>query len=105
MTGIAPDSVLMHELGRLCRRRWPYPPGVLAELRRWYWIFVRRYAFEVCNRCGRPVGRCTDSWWSADDELWMTVNGGFAGVMCPPCFTRACRARGIHVYWRPIIDV
>lgn len=73
-------------------------------MRRWYWIFVRRWETEICSRCGRPVARCTDSWWQAPDALWLEVNGGLGGVLCPPCFTKACRRAGYSVSWRAEVE-
>lgn len=96
-----PDSQrLRHEAGRLLRRE----SSPMATLRRWYWIFVRRWETEICGHCGRPVARCTDSWWHAPDALWLAVNGQSTGVMCPPCFSKACRRAGYSVSWRATVD-
>lgn len=78
--------------------------GVRVNLRRLYWIFVRGYEYEICNRCGAPVGLCTGSWWGAHDALWERVNGRSEGVLCPPCFTAACDALGIHIRWEAVVD-
>lgn len=98
------DSRVAYEVRRLVGREIPRPVSVRAELRRWYWRFVRGYEYEICDRCGGAVGRCTGSWWGADDVLWEDVNGGFTGVMCPPCFTEACDSRGIWIAWRAVVD-
>jgi len=71
----------------------------LALLRALWWRHVRRYEYEVCHMCGRPVGRCTGSWWRADDELWIDGGGPLWGVLCPPCFTRCCDAAGQPVHY------
>ena len=97
-----PDSVLLCEIRRLRDGHWPAP--AIVHARRWYWIFVRRYAYEICSACGRPVGRCTDSYWTADDALWIEIMGSEQGVLCPPCFTGVCRERGVHVYWKAAVD-
>jgi hypothetical protein len=76
----------------------------LRAMRRVYWRHVRRYDGEICDRCGRPVGRCTGSWWCAPDALWRDLNGGFAGVMCPPCFTAAAESVGIFVHWEATVE-
>lgn len=98
------DSPLRYELGRLAGR-WGELGGARAEARRWWWRFVRRYPCELCTDCGRPVGRCTDSWWRAPDELWLEVTGSDAGVLCPPCFTNRCRTRGIPLHYEAVVGV
>lgn len=75
----------------------------MSHLRRWYWIFLRRWETEICGACGRPVRRCTDSWWEADDDLWLKVVGTPWGVLCPPCFTKACRAQGVWISWKAVV--
>lgn len=87
--------------------------GVLGRLRRFYWQRLRRYSYEVCDECGRPVaarafgfhrdaeGVLTPrTYWFADNHVWNTVIGGEAGVRCPECFTDAAYAAGIPVGWR-----
>lgn len=75
-----------------------------ARLRGAWHYLVRRYRYEICMACGRPVGPHTGSWWHAPDELWIEVNGGPVGVRCPPCFTAACQARGYWIHWEATLD-
>lgn len=70
---------------------------------RWLWNALT-YSYEICFTCGGKVGRHTDSWWWADDALWLEVVGAPNGIYCPPCFTRAARAKGIHVSWHPAVS-
>jgi hypothetical protein len=70
-----------------------------AQLSRFYWIFVRRYAYEICDRCGRRVGAANGSYWCATDSLWGRVEGDEAGVDCMACFARLAVLRGTHVWW------
>ena len=78
--------------------------GVLAGTRWLWWRWVRRYRYEVCFDCGRPVSRCTPTWWHASDELWELVVGGPGGVLCAACFTHRCRALGVTVSWQPVVE-
>lgn len=96
------DSKLRYEVHRLRERRWPAPLRV--HLRRWYWIFVRRYPLEICHTCGRPVGRCTGSWWHADDALWLQVTGDPNGVVCPVCFTEAADRLRVFVHYVATVE-
>lgn len=75
-----------------------------ARLRAIWHFGIKRYDYEICMECGRPVGPHTDSWWSADDVLWQEMTGSEHGVLCPPCFTGICRERGVHIYWKAAID-
>lgn len=91
--------------------------SVIARLRRLWWQRVRRYRYEVCDDCGRPVAarafgletRTTVAgepelapvtYWFADNALWNTVVGGERGVLCPACFTRKAEQNGERVGWR-----
>ncbi len=78
--------------------------GPVAKARWLWWRWVRRYRYEVCHSCGRPVSRCTPTWWHAPDSLWEEVAGGPGGVMCAACFTHECRSRGITVSWQPVVQ-
>lgn len=75
-----------------------------ARLRAFWNYIVRRYHYEICMACGRRVGACTGSWWRAPDDLWQRVNGGYEGVLCPPCFTARCDAAGEPIRWEAIHD-
>lgn len=85
--------------------RWTFSHwrGV-ALLRALWWRHVRRYAYEVCDHCGQPVGRCTGSWWRAPELLWLKVNRSENGVLCPPCFTARADALGLAVHWEAVIE-
>lgn len=77
----------------------------MRRLRRFYWKRIRRYRYEMCQRCGRPVGKSCPSWWSADDALWLEVEGGQGeGIRCIPCFTDDARAKGVSIFWRPVVE-
>lgn len=97
-------SALGYELRRLAGHEGPAPASVRSELRRWYWRFVRRHAYEICQDCGGPVFRRVGTWWSAPDELWCEVVGTEYGALCPPCFTARCDAKGLLVFWQPVVD-
>lgn len=57
---------------------------------------------ETCGDCGRAVAYFTGAWWHTDDALWMEVAG--SGVLCPPCFTRRCDAKGVHIFWHARVE-
>lgn len=71
---------------------------------------------EVCDDCGLLVGPHTDSWWHADDDLWLEVmaqddpgEGPLGrrvgpGCLCPPCFTARAKAKGIHIFWHARVE-
>jgi Holliday junction resolvase RusA-like endonuclease len=80
-------------------------PGVAAKARWLYWRHVRRYDYEVCHRCGRPVLPFTRSWWHADDLLWARAGGVHYGILCPPCFTIEADAGGIQIRWEAVLGV
>jgi ribosomal protein L34E len=81
-----------------------FPGGRVARLRALWHVVVRRYDAEICDDCGRPVGRGIRSWWHAPDDLWMHINGGYAGVLCPACFTERCDAQGIWIHWVATVE-
>jgi DNA-directed RNA polymerase subunit RPC12/RpoP len=67
--------------------------GWRARARAFWHFVVLAYAYEVCARCGRPVG-CV---WHAPDDLWLAVNGQDAGVLCPQCFSSGAQELGHFV--------
>lgn len=70
------------------------------RLRRWFWRHVRRYAYEICQRCGRPASTgLGDTYWFAPNPLWNEVNGSPNGIRCPRCFHADAKAKGIPVAW------
>ena len=90
--------------------------GPLAASRGLWWVFVRRYACEMCN-CGRRIGmEIGNTTWHADDELWNRVMGepgweerlgeyaryGVPGTRCTRCFTEIAEAKGIRLHWQPV---
>jgi hypothetical protein len=81
------------------RDLWPTPIYYLRTL----WHEVTRYHYETCQRCGRAHGRLLDTYWLSDDELWLEIVGTGGGCLCPRCFTRAARRRGVCVYWKPLV--
>lgn len=81
---------------RIVLARWPFQAKKwredrkrLARLRALYWILVRNYETELCERCGRPVGIV----YHAPDGLWELATGharfpdgqSALGVLCPKC--------------------
>jgi hypothetical protein len=84
---------------------WGLRASAVRGLRRFFWRRARRYAYELCHACGRPVARGTGpAWWSAPDDLWYEVRGSENGVRCMACFTAEALAKGVQVYWRPVVD-
>lgn len=82
------------------RRAWRSRMAVVRGL---WWSLVRRYPCEVCEACGRRVGASTGfTWWHADDEMWMAVNGAYGGTLCIPCFTHDAELQGVCIYWQPV---
>lgn len=90
------------------------PSHVWSRFRRFWWSHVRRYAYELCDSCGRPVSRCVgdlvpdgegvwslspSTYWRAPDDLWMRVTGSASAVLCPQCFTMAARDIGEWIRW------
>lgn len=71
----------------------------------WHYC-VKRHLYEICMICGRPVSRGTGpTWWSAPDDLWLKVNGGEDGVMCPACFTEKSFEVGEPIRWTAVRGV
>ncbi len=62
---------------------WP------ARFRMLYWLLVRRYKYEICHHCGRPVKVV----FHVPDEIWEIITGNArsyngeagAGILCAPC--------------------
>ncbi len=75
-----------------------------ARLRGFWHYIVRGYRYEICIRCGRPVGPHTGSWWYVSEDLWNDIIGEPTGVLCPPCFTTAGDAVGVPICWRATHD-
>lgn len=91
----------------------------MITLRRLWWRHIRRYAFEICDRCGRPSARSLgplareagypgpvpQTYWFAQSYLWNLVMGGPSmtddpgGVLCPSCFTQAADDAGKPIGW------
>lgn len=85
------------------RRAWA---SWRAGLRGLWWWLIRRYAFELCQDCGRPVGRAiAGTWWRAPDELWLRVVGTQGGTLCPQHFTDRAERQGIRIHWEAVSGV
>jgi hypothetical protein len=54
---------------------------------------------EFCEDCGR---RQPLVWW-ADNALWYTLADG-EKTLCPECFDRRARARGLFLRWVPQVE-
>jgi hypothetical protein len=74
--------------------------SITARLRRFWWQRVRRYRYEMCQRCGRPVRVV----WTASDNLWNVIESGPDGIRCVECFDRDCAEQGRALRWRPTIE-
>lgn len=72
----------------------------LPRLRYWWHRYVRRYRYEICRACGRPVGLV----WTTEDALWNDVVGGPHGIRCIPCFDAELEHRGLFVRWVPKVE-
>lgn len=90
-------------------RRGRTPPT--TSFRRWFWQRIRRYRYEMCGSCGRPVGHHHRfgneplTWWRAPDDLWNAIEGGAGGLRCPQCFTRDCDNAGVPIHWVAVLGV
>lgn len=76
-------------------------PAPLVVMRMFYWRVLRGADGEICQGCGRPVANTCPSYWTAPDDLWLKVEGQYAGIRCIPCFTRDCRDMGLSISWMP----
>lgn len=90
-------------LGRLSwalrQRRRPRSPA--GMLRLWWQDFVIHVLFEGgerCQDCGRGYVL-----WRAPDDLYVRVHGSGHGLLCPACFARQARVRGIIVEFRAAV--
>jgi hypothetical protein len=93
-----------HIIAYYLLNRGGYMAGWPARLRAVWHAGICLYDGEICKDCGRPVVRGIWSWWRAPDELWMRINGGFAGTKCPACFAEQCSAKGIQIHWLATSD-
>jgi hypothetical protein len=51
---------------------------------------------EVCSICKKAYRTI----WTAPDELWKKLNGGYeGGLVCIGCFDRIAREKGLVLYW------
>src|SRR5271154_402062 len=86
--------------GALGRLRWAIrtgrkPTSFAGLLRLWWADFILHPLFECgerCQDCGRPFVL-----WRAPDALYEHVYGSLRGILCPACFSRRARAKGIAV--------
>ncbi len=103
MSDMPPQAAALRDRFRASWRS--QPSGLVPRLRWWGWRWLRWYRYEQCRSCGRPVAHSTgETWWEADDALWIAAEGSKAGIRCIPCFTRDCADAGLGlVYWRAAI--
>lgn len=73
--------------------------GIVAIFRAFWHVVIRRYVYEICASCGRPVSSAIHTYWIAPDELWEQINGQSGGVLCPRCFARRAEKSGIAIAW------
>lgn len=75
--------------------------GFRARLRRWYWLYLRNYQGETCEDCERPYRSTV---WRANDKDYELVTGwGGRGLLCPSCFGKRAKSKGLRVTWRPLL--
>ena len=58
---------------------------------------------EFCHRCGveQPL-----VWWCEDQRLWTEITGCHEnGILCPDCFNKLAKNRGLLIKWFPKIEV
>src|SRR3990172_4785731 len=78
---------------------WAYPIEFLQFLKeRGYSICsYSQNDGEHCQICGRPYLLV----WNATDYLWHDiVSSDESGLLCPDCFDREARQRGIYLIWK-----
>jgi len=86
--------------GALGRLRWAIrtgrkPTSPAGLLRLWWADFVLHPLFEIgehCQDCGRKFPL-----WRAPDDLYAEAHGSLHGILCPACFGRQAKAKGITV--------
>lgn len=71
----------------------------VAIARAFWHVVIRKYVYEICANCGRPVSNAIHTYWLASDNLWEQVNGQSGGVLCPRCFAQQAEEMGISVAW------
>lgn len=99
IVGIYPSRWQWHP-GWLPRDLWMTPLGYVRLLLN----ELRRYRYETCDHCGRAYdGAIGGTYWLAENALWVEVMGHFGGCLCPRCFTRAARRRGVYLHWEPVV--
>jgi hypothetical protein len=52
---------------------------------------------ERCQGCGRGYPL-----WHTEGELWEQVHGRYGGLLCPACFDREARNKGISIEFRAV---
>jgi hypothetical protein len=64
--------------------------------RLWYWLI--RYNGETCDDCGLRYDRFL---WFAPTELWTHLHPRYGGCLCPGCFDKRARDKGLLLQWAP----
>jgi hypothetical protein len=65
------------------------------------------YDGELCEDCDQPYSDTV--WFAEDDSLWPEVTAWplrhgtdpGPGLLCPACFSRRAKAKGIKLRWNP----
>lgn len=71
----------------------------MKRIRRFFHRRVQRYHGELCHDCGR---RYDTTIWRAPDDLWrLLTDRGYAGLLCPCCFSNRAWSRGLMLIWEP----
>lgn len=81
--------------------RHAHPRSVRARVRLLWHDFVIHGLFEGgerCQDCGRDYVL-----WNAETDLYVRVHGNPGGLLCPSCFDRQAREKGLTLDWRPVV--
>ena len=97
-------SARVFKLEAFGRLRWAFrtkrhPRSLAGHLRLLWHDFVIHVLFEGGERC-QDCG-CDYVLWEADCDLYERVHGGPGGLLCPRCFSRQAREKGLRLIWRP----
>lgn len=87
-------AVRQHRHGRPAR-------STAGRIRLLWHDFVTHVLFEGGERC-QDCGR-DHVLWHAENDLYRHVHGSSSGLLCPGCFDRQAREKGLVLDWRPVI--